>query len=137
VPAPARPLLPRALRLAFLALDLAALSLAVWSVAGAQRPPAPPAVLPLAAWAEPVRLAPGQAWAAVEEAGRQQERLEGLGLEIGELIEAVMSLRRDTDLLAEDAQLAHERLEALEARPGRPGPVRGSGGLSPRPKAGP
>lgn len=69
-------------------------------------PPAPPA--------PPVPLVAGEAWAAQDEIAGIKDRLDVTESEIGEIIDAVMSVRRNTSLLAEQVQGLEERLGAVE-----------------------
>jgi hypothetical protein len=132
----------RRLRPLLAACNLATLLLAAWSVARPPSPPPPPVTLPIpaplpaapppsTALPEPLvapelpttpaapPLAPGAAWALDEALPQLEGRLDAAGLEIQDLVEAIMGLRQDSALLAEDGQLAHERLKALEQRLGQ------------------
>jgi hypothetical protein len=121
---------PRATPLALAAGNLLAVLVAAWSLTR-PLPEAPPAVLPLPAPPPPVAaplpeplvlaepappLAPGAAWMLDEVLPRLESRLDATGHEIQDLVDAVLGLRKDSALLAEDGQLAHERLKALEER---------------------
>jgi hypothetical protein len=109
-----------AIKLLLAGLNLAALLVTAWSLDERSPPPVPPGlVAPLAlpaAPALPEPLAAGGAWAAGETLPRLEDRLDVVEREIEDLVDAVMALRGDAALLAEDGQLAHERLQALEAR---------------------
>lgn len=125
-PPPARRRLPYLLAV----VSGAALLVAAWSATR----PAPPALAPLALpipplaqtaaepppeafkAPEPEPLAAGAGWALDEALPRLEGRLDATSLEIRDLVEAIMALRRDSALLAEDGELAHERLQALEER---------------------
>ncbi|MEK0086042.1 hypothetical protein [Benzoatithermus flavus] len=144
------------------ACNLLAVLTAAWSLTRPEPPPVAPILLPLPppvappaaaprsetpAPASPVvtaaspapaepPLAPGAGWTLDEALPRLQGRLEATGLEIRDLVDAVMGLRRDSALLAEDGQLAHERLQALEARLGQAHARKVRGPARPVPPAG-
>jgi hypothetical protein len=122
---PAPPPAWRRLPYLLAAVSGAALLVAAWSATRPAPPLPEPSALPIPPLppvaAEPPAvavppLAPGAGWALDEALPRLEGRLDATSLEIRDLVEAIVALRRDSALLAEDGQLAHERLEALEAR---------------------